>query len=53
VFALQDLPPTIQAAVRELYGDALLVAFATSSAFALLAFVFSWAHRTEAMQRKS
>ncbi|KAK0631296.1 major facilitator superfamily domain-containing protein [Immersiella caudata] len=53
VFALQDLPPAIQAAVRALYGDALLVAFAASSAFALLAFVFSWAHRTEAMQRKS
>ncbi|KAK0658001.1 major facilitator superfamily-domain-containing protein [Cercophora newfieldiana] len=53
VFALQELPPALQEAVRELYCDALLVAFVASSGFALLAFLFSWAHRTEAMQRKS
>ncbi|KAK5651660.1 hypothetical protein OQA88_11835 [Cercophora sp. LCS_1] len=50
--ALQELPPAAQAAVRGLYGRALLVAFMASSVFALLAFVFSLPHRTKAMQRK-
>jgi len=53
VFAIHDLPLDIQARVRALYGDALFIAFAASSSFALLAFLFSWAHRTAAMQRKS
>jgi hypothetical protein len=50
VFALEELPVELQAAVREVYSKALLVAFGASSAFALLAFIFSWAHRTEAMK---
>jgi hypothetical protein len=40
-------------AVRALYSDALRIAFAASSAFALLAFVFSLAHRTGSLHRKS
>ncbi|KAK5662271.1 hypothetical protein OQA88_8176 [Cercophora sp. LCS_1] len=52
VFALRELEPAVEMAVRALYGDALRIAFAASSAFALLAFIFSWAHRTGAMQRK-
>lgn len=53
VFVLEELPAELQAAVRNVYRGALLVAFGASTAFAFLAFVFSWAHRTEAMQRKS
>ncbi|KAK3349780.1 major facilitator superfamily domain-containing protein [Lasiosphaeria hispida] len=53
VFALRDLPPATEMAVRALYGDALKIAFAASSSFALMAFVFSWAHKTGSLQRKS
>ncbi|KAK3360674.1 major facilitator superfamily domain-containing protein [Lasiosphaeria hispida] len=52
IFALEELPPATKMAVRALYGDALKMAFIASSGCALLAFAFSWAHRTEAMQRK-
>ncbi|KAK3998131.1 putative amino acid transporter [Cladorrhinum sp. PSN332] len=52
LFAINELPPATQLAVRALYGDALRIAFATSSACALLAFLFSWAHRTGSLQRK-
>ena len=53
LFALRELPPDIQMAVRALYSDALRIAFAASSSFAFLAFLFSWAHRTGSMGRKS
>lgn len=53
VFALQELSPELEKAVRALYCDALRIAFAASSAFALLAFLFSLAHRTGSLQRKS
>ncbi|KAK0615559.1 major facilitator superfamily domain-containing protein [Bombardia bombarda] len=53
VFALRDLPPATEIAVRALYGDALRIAFAASSGFALLAFAFSWAHKTGVLQRKT
>ncbi|KAK1750899.1 major facilitator superfamily domain-containing protein [Echria macrotheca] len=52
VFALRDLPPPLEQAVRALYGDALRIAFAASSGFALLAFLFSWAQKTGALQRR-
>ncbi len=53
VFALQELSPELQTAIRELYGDALRIAFAASSGFALMAFIFSWAHKTGSLRRKS
>lgn len=52
MFALHELPPPLQNAVRELYGDALRLAFTASSSFALLAFLFSLAHRTKSLQRR-
>lgn len=52
LFALRELPPQLETAVRALYCDALRVAFAASSAFALMAFVFSLAQRTGSLQRK-
>ncbi|KAK0721894.1 major facilitator superfamily domain-containing protein [Lasiosphaeria miniovina] len=51
--SLRELPPATEIAVRALYGDILRIAFVASSGCALLAFVFSWAHRTEAMSRKN
>ncbi|KAK3316933.1 major facilitator superfamily domain-containing protein [Apodospora peruviana] len=53
IYALQELPVETEAAVRVLYGDAIKIAFAASSGFALLAFVFSWAQRTGSLQRKT
>ncbi|KAK1831985.1 major facilitator superfamily domain-containing protein [Podospora conica] len=53
IFALKDLPLEMELAVRALYGDALRIAFAASSGFALMAFILSWAHRTGSMQRKN
>ncbi|KAK4162904.1 putative amino acid transporter [Cladorrhinum sp. PSN259] len=53
LFAINDLPPATQLAVRALYCDALRIAFAASSACALLSFLFSWAHRTGSLQRKA
>ncbi|KAK3381747.1 major facilitator superfamily domain-containing protein [Podospora didyma] len=53
VFALRDLPLETEIAVRGLYSNVLRIAFAASSGFALLAFAFSWAHRTGALKRKS
>ncbi|KAK3332623.1 major facilitator superfamily domain-containing protein [Cercophora scortea] len=52
VFALRDLPPDIEIAVRALYHDAIRIAFSASSAFALLAFGFSWAHKTGSLARR-
>ncbi|KAL2162505.1 hypothetical protein VTH06DRAFT_7419 [Thermothelomyces fergusii] len=52
LFAIGELPPSLQAAVRALYHDALRIAFATSSAFALLSFLFSLAHKTGLLERK-
>ncbi|KAK3902307.1 major facilitator superfamily domain-containing protein [Staphylotrichum tortipilum] len=52
LFAINELSPTLEAAVRSLYCDALRIAFAASSAFAFLAFVFSLAHRTGSLGRK-
>ncbi|KAL2260310.1 hypothetical protein VTK26DRAFT_5718 [Humicola hyalothermophila] len=52
LFALEELPQDLQVAVRALYCDALRFAFAASSAFALLSFLFSLAHRTGPMERK-
>jgi len=49
---MSELPPALEMAVRALYCDALRIAFAASSAFALLAFLFSLAHRTGSMQEK-
>jgi len=42
----------LETAVRALYCDALRIAFAASSAFAFLAFLFSLAHKTGSLQRK-
>jgi len=53
VFAIHDLPVEVQALARSVYADALRIAFAASTAFALLSFIFSWAARTGVMQRKS
>ncbi|KAK4183244.1 putative amino acid transporter [Podospora australis] len=53
LFAINELPPAAQLAVRALYCDALRIAFAASSGFAFLAFVFSWAHKTGMLQRKT
>ncbi|KAK4665364.1 hypothetical protein QC763_401220 [Podospora pseudopauciseta] len=53
LFAIGELSPTQQLAVRALYCDALKIAFAASSGLALLAFAFSWAHRTGSMQKKA
>ncbi|SPQ26461.1 bc69de1d-8619-4599-adc5-32ef77bc406f [Thermothielavioides terrestris] len=52
LFSLEELAPELEWAVRSLYCDALRIAFAASSAFALLAFMFSLAHKTGSMQRK-
>ncbi|KAK4213882.1 major facilitator superfamily domain-containing protein [Rhypophila decipiens] len=52
VSAINDLPAEQQVAVRGLYAHAVRVSFAASSAFALLAFAFSWAHRTSSMTRE-
>ncbi|KAL2132697.1 hypothetical protein VTI74DRAFT_3460 [Chaetomium olivicolor] len=52
LFALRELSPALEAAVRALYCDALRIAFAASSSFALLAFLFSLAQRTGSLQRK-
>ncbi|KAK3682826.1 major facilitator superfamily domain-containing protein [Podospora appendiculata] len=52
VFTLRDLPPDIEIAVRALYYDAIRMAFSASSAFALLAFGFSWAHKTGSLARR-
>ncbi|KAK3400775.1 major facilitator superfamily domain-containing protein [Sordaria brevicollis] len=52
VFALRELSPELEKAVRALYGDALRISFLASTAFALLAFLFSFAHKTGKMQRK-
>ncbi|EEU33637.1 uncharacterized protein NECHADRAFT_56352 [Fusarium vanettenii 77-13-4] len=53
ILVLRDLPPELQTAVRTLYCDALRVAFAASSSFALLSFIFSWAAKTGMLKRKS
>ncbi|KAH8890352.1 MFS general substrate transporter [Thozetella sp. PMI_491] len=53
VFALDELPPEAQLAVRGVYSHALRFAFGASSAFALLSFLFSLAHRTGALTRRS
>ncbi|KAK3291581.1 major facilitator superfamily domain-containing protein [Chaetomium fimeti] len=53
LFALSELSPSLEAAVRALYCDALRMAFSASSAFAFLAFVFSLAHRTGSLQREA
>ncbi|KAK0617500.1 major facilitator superfamily domain-containing protein [Immersiella caudata] len=52
VFALRELPPATEMAVRALYAHALRISFAASTGFALLAFLFSLAHKTGALQRK-
>ncbi|KAL1839630.1 hypothetical protein VTJ49DRAFT_1291 [Mycothermus thermophilus] len=52
LFAVGQLPPPLQTAVRELYGDALRLAFTASSSFAFLAFLFSLAHKTRSLQRR-
>ncbi|KAL2172334.1 hypothetical protein VTG60DRAFT_6173 [Thermothelomyces hinnuleus] len=52
LFSIGELPPSLQAAVRALYCDALRIAFAASSAFALLSFLFSLAHKTGPLERK-
>ncbi|KAH7629491.1 major facilitator superfamily domain-containing protein [Sordaria sp. MPI-SDFR-AT-0083] len=52
VFALRELSPELEKAVRALYGDALRISFLASTSFALLAFLFSFAHRTGKLQRK-
>jgi hypothetical protein len=52
LFALNELPAALEMAVRVLYCDALRIAFAASSGFALLAFVFSMAQKTGSLQRK-
>ncbi|KAK3489914.1 major facilitator superfamily domain-containing protein [Neurospora crassa] len=51
VFALRELSPELEMAVRALYGDALRISFLASTVFALLAFLFSFAHRTGKLQR--
>ncbi|KAK0643973.1 major facilitator superfamily domain-containing protein [Cercophora newfieldiana] len=53
VFALRELPPATEMAVRALYGHALKISFSASTGFALLAFIFSLAHTTGALHRKS
>ncbi|KAM7197557.1 Major facilitator superfamily domain containing protein [Rhypophila sp. PSN 637] len=53
VSAINDLPTEQQEAVRGLYVHAVRISFAASSAFALLAFAFSWAHRTSSMAREA
>ncbi|KAK4150727.1 major facilitator superfamily domain-containing protein [Chaetomidium leptoderma] len=52
LFSLGELPPALETAVRALYCDALRMAFAASSAFALLSFLFSLAQRTGSLHRK-
>ncbi|KAK4118337.1 MFS general substrate transporter [Parathielavia appendiculata] len=52
LFSLSELSPALETAVRALYCDALRIAFAASSAFALMAFLFSFAHRTGSLQRE-
>ncbi|KAK4033374.1 major facilitator superfamily domain-containing protein [Parachaetomium inaequale] len=52
IFSLRELSPTLERAVRALYCDALRIAFAASSAFALLALLFSMAQKTGSLQRK-
>ncbi|KAM7191609.1 Major facilitator superfamily domain containing protein [Naviculisporaceae sp. PSN 640] len=48
VFALLELPLEQQMAVRGLYAHALRISFVASSGFALMAFLFSWMHRSRA-----
>jgi len=52
LFSLHELPPDLEWAVHSLYRDALRIAFAASSAFAFLSFLFSLAQKTGALRRK-
>ncbi|KAK4139266.1 major facilitator superfamily-domain-containing protein [Dichotomopilus funicola] len=52
LFSISELPPVLEVAVRALYADALRIAFAASSAFAAVSFLFSLAQKTGSLQRR-